>query len=275
MAYTRHKKRSTVKEHIAAKKTLGQHFLTSRPVLSRIATAIPLSDFETIVEVGPGTGHLTELLLEHSKKLIAVEKDRDLIPLLKKRFGTSQKFSLIEGDVLDELKKKELFKNLGSYAIIANLPYYITGQFLRSVFALDAPPRAMVLLLQKEVAIRICAAPPSMSMLSLSCQLYSRPKVLFPVKRGLFSPPPKVDSAVIVFHAIQNKEQSLNDAVLLLAKAGFSHKRKLLRNNISGFFDPQSRPIETAFSSCNIGASARAQELSLDAWKCLAQHSKK
>jgi len=274
MEYIPHKRAPSFKKHITAKKTLGQHFLSSHSVLLRIAETIPLAQFDAVVEVGPGTGNLTELLLERSKKILAIEKDRELIPLLIKRFGTSQKFSLVEGDIVTLLKKPELFKDLSSYALVANLPYYITGQFLRYVFALPHPPKAMVLLLQKEVARRICASPPDMSMLSLLCQWHSSPKIIFPVKKGLFSPPPKVDSAVIAFTNIKNREQSLSDAVFELAKAGFSHKRKLLRGNIGSFFGPE-KPIDAAFSVCSIQTSSRAQELTLSEWECLARHTQK
>src|SRR3989344_3180155 len=181
------------------KKYLGQHFLKNKKILEEMARAAELSKKDIVLEVGPGRGTLTEILAARAKKVIAVEKDRDLIPVLREKFRDYKNAEIIEGDILAKAVKPPLGGlTAKSYKIVANIPYYITSRFLR-IFLSNSKvrPKLMVLMLQKEVAERICAKPPRMSLLALSVQLYAKPEIIRRVSKGQFSPPPKVDSAII------------------------------------------------------------------------------
>ncbi len=189
------------------KKTLGQHFLRSTSALLKIVEAACLSRGDTVLEVGPGEGVLTEPLLQQAGKVIAVEKDDRLIPILKDKFQNeiaAGKLELIHADILEfsifnfQFSKKP-------YKIVANIPYYITGALIRKFLESETQPSAMVLLLQKEVAKRIVAQDGRESILSISVKAYGVPKYIDTVKAGAFSPPPKVDSAIIAIEGISRK----------------------------------------------------------------------
>ncbi len=216
------------------KKSLGQHFLRSESALHKIVEAGHLSLEDTVLEVGPGEGVLTKLLLERAGRVIAVEKDDRLIPILQIQFASeiaSGKFQLVHADILDldfssyKLKAisynsergrseqssvhfdgaKELYETKCSYKLVANIPYYITGALLRKFLESDTQPTMMVLLLQKEVAKRIVAQDKKESILSISVKIYGTPKYIDTVKAGAFSPPPNVDSAIIAIENISKK----------------------------------------------------------------------
>ncbi len=272
------------------KKSLGQNFLTSVGAINKIVeTALssggPTSDF-TILEVGPGRGILTEALLKKFDKVVAVEKDHELIEFLQTKFTkeiTSGQLKLIEGDIL-KLNPTEL--NLADYAIVANIPYYITGQFLR--IWLQNTPKYMVLMVQKEVAKRIVAAPSTgsgqaskESLLSISVKLYGQPEYIETIKRGSFHPIPNVDSAILKIRThLDTKCPSGNNLdekrFFEILKAGFAHKRKLLLSNLkSTRFQGDSTStlrlnLLEIFATCKINTKARAEDLKLENWICLS-----
>lgn len=189
------------------KKSLGQHFLRNSRILQRIADAVLLAPEDTVLEVGPGEGTLTAFLLERAGKVIAVEKDDRLIPLLHQRFQkeiAAGKLELIHEDIL-EFETKRSTLNATRYKVVANLPYYITGQFLRKFLQADHQPSSMTLLLQREVAKRIVATGTKESLLSVSVKCYGEPRYIDTVKAGVFSPPPKVDSAILAIENISKK----------------------------------------------------------------------
>lgn len=221
---------------------MGQHFLASRATLDAIVTAADIKKNDAVLEVGPGKGILTTELAVRAKKIIAIEKDSRFIPLLQGQFS-EKNVSIIEGDILhmpldDILPKK--------YKIVANIPYYITSHFLRLFLERDHKPESMTLLVQYEVAKRICAAPPNMNMLALSVQAYGMPRIIQKVPRSHFKPAPDVDSAIITITDINNdffeKNKILPDTFFALAKKAFSQKRKKLRNTIG--IDSDQRPQE-------------------------------
>ncbi len=273
-----------------AKKSLGQHFLRSRAALEKIAAAPALTPTDVVLEVGPGEGALTVLLLERAGKVVAVEKDARLIPILQEKFAreiAAGKLGLVHADIL-EIKTPQMFRKTApdvdglqtsgavfpaaAYKIVANLPYYITGQFLRKFLQTETQPSMMVLLLQREVAKRITATDKKESILSLSVKCYGAPRYITTVKAGSFSPPPKVDSAILAIEDI-SKDFFTGGGVVFseetfftIIKKGFAHPRKLLSNNL----DISASVLE----QCGIHARARAENVSLEQWKCIASASR-
>lgn len=233
---------------IRAKKSLGQHWLTNRGALEKIAAAGALSTSDTVLEVGPGTGNLTELLLAQAGKVIAVEKDEALAEMLRQKFN----LKVVTGDIL-KVSPTELGLTDKNYKIIANLPYYITGEFLRLWLGRVPQPNVMVLLLQKEVVGRIVARDKKESLLSLSVKVFGEPKNLGTVKAGSFSPAPAVDSAILLIENISREKLEGIDEEKFFAflKKGFAHKRKLLQNNLGIKLD---------------NPKARAEDLKLEDW---------
>ena len=223
---------------VTAKKSLGQNFLVNQGVLARIIEAADIGPKDTVLEIGPGTGALTEHLVRTSARIIAIEKDRRLIEPLHERFPTVE---LIEGDALKTHPACDI--------IVANIPYYLTSRLIRLITETWRPSRA-VLMVQYEVARRMMAKSPDMNLLALSVQLYAEPKLVMRVSRGSFRPMPDVDSAVVRLDMRPEADRDLNKRVMALAKRAFAQKRKQLHMG--------PRP------------SARPQELSVDDWKQLA-----
>ncbi len=253
-----------------AKKSLGQNFLKSGSALRAIIVAGEIKPKDIILEIGPGKGALTKKLLETGAKVIAIEKDRELIPFLEEKFAIeikSKQLVLIEGDIL-ELDMKQIFEKAGklvrllggkkntkkipnklttspahnlslSYKLIANIPYYITGEVIRKFFEEKNQPEKMVLLVQKEVAHRIVARDLKESILSIACKAYSIPKYIQTVKRDAFNPAPNVDSAIIAFQHINKdifsdvRRPIISEKKFFeIVKLGFAHKRKKLSGNL-------------------------------------------
>ena len=264
------------------KKSLGQHFLRSKGALDSIVAAANLTSSDVVLEVGPGEGVLTELLLQKAGKVIAVEKDDRLIPVLQQKFSaeiSSGKFELIHGDILffSPTNYSLLTTN---YKVVANIPYYITGALLRKFLEADRQPSTMVLLLQKEVARRIVATDGKESILSISIKAYGVPRYVGTVKAGSFSPPPTIDSAIIAIENISkdffmegaSHSSSFNEGgpatenerrFFQLLKKGFAHPRKLLASNL-GF-------LPEKLEACGIAPKARAEELDVSNWKSLTE----
>lgn len=252
-----------------AKKSLGQHFLNSPSALSAIVETGQITKDDTILEVGPGTGTLTNELISRAKKIIAIEADHILVTQLHERFATAiqeGKLNIIEGDIL-EVDINILFAKKESYKVIANIPYYITGAIIKKFLSAQFQPKQMVLLIQKEVAERIIAKDNKESILSLSVKVYGEARYVQTVKSGAFNPPPKVDSAIISIENIsRNNFTDISEELFFsLIKKGFSSKRKMLKNNIGADF--------ATFEVCGINKKARAEDLTLSQWLCLAAHT--
>jgi len=226
------------------KKSLGQHFLHSASYLNAVADAAGIQQGETVLEVGPGEGTLTEVLLARGAKVIAVEKDARLIAPLRKKFA-GKEFEVIEGDALD-LKIENL--NIENYKLVGNIPYYISGALFKKFLTTEHQPSTLVFLVQKEVAERIARSKKE-SILSLSVKAYGTPKYIKTVPAGAFSPPPKVDSAILLVSDISrgNFKNAAHEArFFALIKKAFGQKRKMLRTTIG--IDSSERPEDLPLS---------------------------
>ena len=254
---------------------LGQHFLTGQWAARKLAEAVKVRPDETILEIGPGKGALTRELLATGARVIAIEKDERLVAELEQLFAHeigSGKLILVAADIRAFDSSRLRFNlNLRGYVVAANIPYYITGEIIRQFLETDLPPRAMALLVQKEVAQRI-ATDKKESILSLSVKAYGRPKLVAKVPRGNFSPPPSVDSAILLVDGISKtffdgiSEKAFFDCL----HAGFAAKRKFLANNLGVVFGKEE--AMHALTACGIDAKARAEDVPLEEWKCLAKN---
>jgi len=268
-----------------AKKSLGQNFLKSKAALRAMVTAAKISDGDenptdqksTVLEIGPGKGALTEALLEQGANVIAIEKDDRLISLLQEKFAAnigSSQLKIIHDDAL-------VFdpSSIGrTYKIVANIPYYITGQFFKHYLTDVNQPQSIVVMVQKEVAHRVVARDGKESLLSLSVKCYGTPKYVLTVQKKYFSPMPNVDSAVIsienisraFFNDISNgTSNSLSEEQFFkLIKAGFAHKRKVLISNLETIA-PRER-LQTIFADLKISEKIRAEDLQIGDWKKIA-----
>jgi len=251
------------------KKSLGQHFLTSQKTLEKIVEVARLKEGETVLEIGPGGGALTRSLLNAGARVIAVEKDDELIPLLEETFAqeiATRQLTLIHNDILNfKPEDRDYQLKAKNYKLIANIPYYLTGQILRQFIASGTPPTLAVLMLQKEVAERITARDGKESILSVSVKAYGTPRYIRTVPAGSFSPPPKVASAVLLVDNINRSNFLSTDEkkFFSIVKRGFAQKRKMLKNNLG------IKGGELA--ACGVAPKARAEDLTLEQWLCLAK----
>jgi len=248
-----------------AKKSLGQNFLKSEQALREIIKAGEIKREDTVIEIGPGKGALTERILENSDHVIAVEKDRDLISFLEEKFKTeieNKKLTLIEEDILEYQIKKNKYK------IIANIPYNITGAILKKFLTEENQPELMVLMVQHEVAKRIVARDAKESILSVSVKAYGEPKIIMKVPARYFSPAPRVDSAVIKINNISRKvftENKIDEIKFWeVIHAGFAHKRKVLVGNLNNL-DKKINWV-AILEKLNISSKIRAEDLTLSNW---------
>jgi len=256
------------------KKSLGQHFLTSQKAIAEIIKAGDLNSNDMILEIGPGTGVLTEKLLASGAQIIAIEKDNELVNLLQEKFNTEikdKKLILLHQDILDFNPEKYFYqKNKCQYKLIANIPYYLTGMIFTKFLETKFKPDMIVLLVQKEIADRIVAKNKKESILSLAIKFYSRenPKIIYKVSAGSFFPKPKVDSAVLQIkirsatntdNVINNQYQKLEKKYLEIIKIAFAHKRKIMLSNLKIAF--KDIGWEKIFTELNLNKKVRAEDL--------------
>lgn len=261
---------------------LGQHFLTHVWAARKLAYVAAPREHETIVEIGPGKGVLTRELLQLGK-VIAIEKDSELVKKLQEIFIEeirTGRLILLEQDVRD-FDPASCNLSAAGYVVAANIPYYITGEIIRQFLTADIQPRAMALLVQKEVAQRIVARRPAEggsassgkeSILSLSVKAYGTPRIVAKVGKSHFSPPPSVDSAILLIDDISKKffDDISEEHFFTIVRAGFASKRKMLVNNLGVIF-PVSDSRE-AQNTCRVSEKARAEDVQLTEWKCLVKH---
>ena len=235
-------------------KRLGQNFLIDKRVLEKIVNAANLSSDDIVLEIGPGLGVLTIELAKRVKKVIAIEKDRRMCEILKKVLKNYKNVEIINKDILDVGYSTS---HIETYKLVANLPYYITSPVIRKFLEAKNKPRLMVLMVQKEVAQRICAQPPKMSLLSIAVQFYAEPEIINYVSKKSFYPQPKVDSAIIKITPKPipkiNTKKFFN-----LVKKGFSSKRKMLKNNLG--------IKESLFEELGLNPKTRAENLAVQNW---------
>ena len=258
-----------------AKKGLGQNFLSDPGVLQRIVRAAELPADAAVLEVGPGLGSLTRYLAAAARQVVAVELDRNLIPVLEDVLGGCGNVSIVQGDML-EIDPAALMGGDGYY-VVANIPYYITSALIRHLLESSARPRRLVLTVQREVAERICALPGDLSLLALSVQVYGNPSVAARIPAGAFYPPPKVDSAVVRVDVLSEPRvpaARLED-FFKLTRAGFSQKRKTLRNSLSSCMGMPPAAAEELLRRAGIDPQRRAETLSIEEWAVLVeQHNR-
>ncbi len=253
-------------------KRLGQNFLTDPAALNRVVENAGIEPSDEVLEIGPGLGSLTRLVAEKARRVVAVELDSDLLPPLRSVLSDFSNVEIVAGDILD-LDPSRLMSGTG-YLVVANIPYYITSALIRHLLEARFPPRRLVLTVQKEVARRICARPGDLSLLALSVQVYGDPQIVASIPAGAFYPSPKVDSAVVRVDLYPEPviPRDRLSAFFRLAKAGFSQKRKMLRNALSaGLAWPTSKP-EQLLLSAGIDPKRRAETLSLPEWRALAEN---
>jgi 16S rRNA (adenine1518-N6/adenine1519-N6)-dimethyltransferase len=258
---------------VKTRKQFGQHWLKSEKALDKIVWAAELSKEDSLLEIGPGTGILTGKLLALAKTVLAVELDRDLCPLLVKKFGTASNFLLMQGDFLDlnvsGLAPAEFFPN---NKVVANIPYNITGPILTKLLGTISKPNptpydSIVLLMQKEVALRICAnaGNHNYGALSVRVQYVADCEFICDVPAKAFQPPPKVDSAVV---RIKPRPIAIpaQDPVALekLIKISFATKRKMLRNNLKSIIPVES--LNELLTELDLNPQARAEDFSVAEW---------
>ncbi len=248
------------------KKSLGQHWLYDSSVLKAIADAAGVVEGDEVLEIGPGKGTLTDVLVKMGANIMALEFDQDLISQLESRFSNCDKVAISHGDIRT-FDYESMPKPPKKYKIVANIPYYLTSHLIRSISETPNPPEVAVLLIQKEVARRLCAEPGQMGVLSVTAQYYYECKLDIEVPAKLFTPPPKVDSQVVVLkHRVKPLFDVDTKKFFTLVKAGFSNKRKTLRNSLSGGLAIEKNEVELLLDKSGIDPGARAQQLSLDDW---------
>jgi 16S rRNA (adenine1518-N6/adenine1519-N6)-dimethyltransferase len=263
------------------KKKLGQNFLLVESALQKIVEAAEINDNDLVLEIGPGLGSLTRYLAAKAGWVIAVELDPNLIPPLEEVTEQFTNLTIVQGDILKQDLSKLLaipVKTFGGtpdessnahYAVVANIPYYITSALIRHLLEAEVKPDRIILTVQREVGMRICAPPPEMSLLALSVQVYGQPQVMGVIPAGSFYPTPQVDSAIVRIKLFPTPliPAPYTEGFFHLAKAGFSQKRKNLRNSLSAGLALPKPDIEALLQKAGIDMHRRAQTLSIEEWK--------
>ena len=257
---------------LKARKSLGQHFLVDKGVLQQVLAAADLNASDTIIEVGPGLGVLTEELIQKADRVIAVELDDKLASILRRRQASSDNLSVINGDIL-KLTPSELLGGATDYKVVANLPYYITSAVIRHFLEAEVKPQLMVLMVQREVAEAITAAPGKMSLLSVSVQFYGCPQIAAYAPAAGFYPPPEVDSAVLKIEVYPQPALPVADVegFFRLVKAGFAAARKQLANSLALGLEVDKTETLCLLQAAGIEHKRRAETLSLVEWYSLWQ----
>jgi 16S rRNA (adenine1518-N6/adenine1519-N6)-dimethyltransferase len=267
-------------KNIAPKKTLGQNFLKSKEAIEKIVNASLITPGDIVVEVGPGEGVLTNELLLAGAHVIAIEKDQRCIPLLSERFSDALAdghLQLIDGDILDpnntHVLFNEMLRDVPTYKVVANIPYYITGLLFRFFLEEHRQPTLLTFLVQKEVADNIIARDKKESILSLSIKVFGEPHYGGKVSKEHFTPPPKVDSAIITITDIGHERLGgvSEKKFFSILKAGFRARRKKLINNLSDGLDYDKKDLLGVFQKLHINEKVRGEDLPITTWVALAQ----
>lgn len=258
---------------VFAKKSLGQNFLMHAQTAERIVAAARLAPNATILEIGPGTGMLTRALLAQAGeagKIIAIEADDALAPQLAGTFASD----IAAGKLVIKHEDIRTFNTeniTGAYQVVANIPYYITGEIIRQFLTAPHKPESMTVLVQKEVAERIARNQGKESLLSLSVEAYGTPEYCFTVPRGAFKPAPSVDSAVLAIRDIKADafpDPEAEKRFFSVLRAGFAHKRKRLAKNLESV--APAAQVQAAMEGAGLGPNTRSEDVHIEAWKQLA-----
>lgn len=264
-----HPKQLLTHYQIEPKKSLGQNFLFDENVLARIVAAAEIQPLEPVLEIGPGLGSLTRVLAQTAASVTAVELDQRFIPILQTELAYFDNVRLIHGDILTQ-NLDALFA--GPYKVVANVPYYITGAILRHLLSAQNKPTIVVMTVQKEVAERVTAVPPHMSLLAVSTQLYGDAELITTLKAGAFWPRPDVDSAVLRLTLYSDPLLPLaeEEKFFALVKAGFSQKRKQLKNNLQQLGYNQAE-VTAVLQAAGVDGRRRAETLTIHEWLAIHQ----
>src|SRR3989338_1643588 len=266
-------------------KRFGQNFLTSEKKIKEIVEAANIKPDDIVIEIGPGVGNLTQELAKKAKKIIAIEKDGNMVKIIKETLKDYKNTEIIQADILkinttgacpvtpDIISDK--------YKVVANLPFYIATAIIKKFIEAKNQPELMILTVQKEVGQRICASPPNMSLLAISVQFYAEAKIISYIPKKLFWPSPKVDSAIIIVKPRIDTDikQANKDLFFKIIKAGFSQPRKQLANNLTKNLnlnplvgiELDKKQIEGWLLKNSIKPCQRAETLSLENWISLAK----
>jgi 16S rRNA (adenine1518-N6/adenine1519-N6)-dimethyltransferase len=252
-------------------KGLGQHLLISRKALDTVIEAADLVADDNVLEVGAGTGVLTVELARRARRVVAVEMDRAILPALREVVEPFPNVEIIPRDLL-RVRPEEVFGGQ-PYKFVANLPYYITALIMRHILEADARPTRVVVMVQREVAERMTAAPGEMNLLGLSAQFYGAPRIVAQVPATAFYPPPKVDSAVVRLDLFREPplDPAGRELFFTLARAGFAEKRKQLHNSLERNLHLSPEQVAGWLAACGIDPERRAQSLSVEEWLALTR----
>lgn len=265
--------RNLLREYdLSPRKSLGQNFLVDNGALEKVVDAAEIEPIDVVLEIGAGLGSLTRFLSNAARKVVAVELDSHLIPILETVLGSEGNVELVYGDIL-KLDPSRLI-SVDQYLVVANIPYYITSAIFRHLLAAKRKPRRIVMTIQKEVAQRICAQPGDMSLLALSVQVFGKAKIVAKISAGSFYPAPNVDSAVIRVDLYPNPlvDESKLDTFFQLTRAGFGQKRKMLRKSLAAGLSLPVVKVEEMLLQNEIDSTRRAETLNLDEWGRLTEY---
>ena len=258
---------------IRPSKKLGQNFLTNKGIVKKTVQAANLVPDDIVLEVGPGLGALTKEIAQKAKKVIAVEKDKKLIPLLKEELKDYKNIKIINADIL-KIRRGPSSTDFANYKVIASLPFYAASPIIR-MFLENPPasrqPQKMVLIVQKEVAQKIVAKPPKMNILAVSVQVYGKPEIVSYISKGSFWPAPKVDSAILKITPFKKPIEVGPLYFFRIVRAGFAHPRKQLINNFSKELKIKKEDVELWLKKNSIDPTRRAQTLFVQDWINLAK----
>ncbi len=257
--------------NLKPKRSLGQNFLVDESALAKVAAAAELTPEDTVLEIGPGLGSLTRHLAEVATRVVAVELDQNLLAPLKHVLEDYDNVELVHGDIL-KLSPSTLNLPPG-YKVVANIPYYITSAVIRHLLEAKVKPACLVLTVQKEVAQRMCAGPGELSLLAVSVQFYSAPRLVARLSAGAFYPRPEVDSAVVRLDVRPGPAVEVPDvdAFFRVVKAGFGQRRKQLRNALSAGLGLPTEAVTALLAQAGIDPRRRAETLALEEWGELTQ----
>lgn len=257
---------------IRPNKGLGQHFLFERGLVERMVRQAGVSEADTVLEIGPGLGILTSELLRKANRVVAVELDRSLAAHLRTAFGDLPGFELIHGNAL-LLSSDELIPPGEPFDVVANLPYSVGTAILRHLLEQPRKPRRLTVMLQKEVAERLTAQPPDMSILSVATQFFAEPHLVFSVAPDVFIPPPKVESAVVILDVRDDQPlpAELQPLFFKIVNAGFRQKRKQIANAIADVLQAPKSDIAAWLEATGIDPTRRAETLAVDEWVALTR----
>lgn len=263
---------------VTPRKSLGQNFLVDEATARRIVAAAEVTRGDLALEIGPGTGALTVHLAAQAGRVVAIELDRALIPTLKQALGAASNVTVVQGDALAvdlaalaQAETEAFGRPFDAVRVVANLPYYITSAAIRRILESGLPMASIVLTVQREVAERIVARPPDMSLLAVSVQFYGRPELLFRIPPDRFYPQPEVDSAVMRITPHAQPYAVDREQFFRLVKAGFSQPRKQLRNTLSAGLRMNKAQVERSLLANGVDPCRRAESLEMDEWVSLTQ----